>query len=466
MKLQKNKAVLTAVILLVVVALNVVATAAADRLGLTYDMTRSKLYNFSDLTLETLRDLDQDITITYIGDYDVAQENYYSEIVTRFLSEYQKKSGHIKVEYKDPNTNSAVVDYYQQEGIQVQSGSVIIESESRKKHYYLYDMFNVNANTGAVYGVIAEMQLTSGILYVTGDVKLTATYVNGHGEAPSNTLINLFDQMGFTYTAPVTLTYDEIPEETNFLIIAGPTRDFDPTETEKITKFIENGGKVMLFLSQTTTDQTNFKKFLQSWGTFVYPVTVFDQTKHLSSNPLNIYADYTDHSINTYFNNQQQYVVMPESMAMEKIPIGKEGLYYEELLMSGEKSYAKINYDGGSADKAEGDANGPLTLATLLTYYNPENGATGNMFVSGSANMYGDDIAASSNFANGAYLQAVIKHCEADSVVVDIPSKSLFTSTLNLPYSHAQAWGVVCTAGIPLVVLLVGLGVFLKRRKY
>jgi len=435
--------------------------------NLNIDLTRNKLYQFSKLTYKTLGDLSEEIHIVYIGSYDAAQNNYHTQITVNFLENYKKSSPYITVTYIDPATNPNVLDSYRREGIMVQENSIVMESAKRKRHYYPYDMFTADVNTGEIYTVQAERQLTSGLFYVTGEMTLDAVFVTGHGETASGSLINLFEQMGFNLRSPIVLAEKDFDEQTNFAVIASPIRDFDKSETDKLDAFMARGGKLMLFLVPATIEFPNLTSFLMNWGIFIYPVTIFDESRYIGNNPLNIYADYTDHELNHFFINSRYYVVMPNSLAMEKIPRVRAGVYHEELLMSGKNSYAKANFKQG-ADTTRGDVDfpGPLNIATLITYVNPEGNKAkqnGMLFLSASGNMYGDDLAGSGSFANGSYLSSLIKYCESESLHLNIMPKTLFLSNLNLPNTHAWIWKVIFMGIVPLSILAAGAVVIFRR---
>ena len=457
----------TAVILIVLVLINLIVTILFNMYNLNIDLTRNKLYQFSERTYKVLEGLSEEIRFVYIGNYEAAQNNYHTQITVNFLERYKKASPWISVIYVDPTTNPNVMDSYRREGIIVQENSIVLESAKRKRHYYPYDMFTADVNTGEIYTVQAERQLTAGLIYVTGEMNLNAVFVAGHGETASASLINVFEQMGFTLRSPIVLADKDFEEQTVFAVIASPVRDFDKSETDKLDEFMAKGGKLMLFLTPTTIEFPNLKSFLMNWGIFIYSVTVFDESRHIGNNPLNIYADYTDHDLNQFFINSRYYVVMPNSLALEKLPRVRAGTYHEELLMSGNSSYAKLNYKEG-AETARGnvDLSGPLTIATLITYANPDGNKAnqnGMLFVSASGNMYGDSLAGSGSFANGSYLSALVKYCEAESVHVNIMPKNLFLSTLNLPNTHAWVWKVIFMGLVPLAILAAGAVVIFRR---
>ena len=465
--MKRNRPVRTAGILIILLIVNLVVTMLFNMFNLNIDMTRNKLYQFSDLTKKVLGELSEDIRFVYIGNYEEAQNNYHTQITAKFLDKYEKSSPYITVVYVDPAANQNIVDSYRREGIMVQENSVVLESAKRKRHYYPYDMFNVNVNTGEIYTVQAERQLTAGLLYVTGEMNLEAVFVSGHGETASASFINLFAQMGFTLKSPITLAHEDFDQQTKFAVIASPIRDFDKAETDKLNAFVERGGKLMIFLTPTTVELPNLGNFIMNWGIFVYPVTVFDDSRYVGNNRTNIYADYAEHELNDFFINSRYFVVMPNSLALEKINRVRPGIYQEELLMSGANSYAKMNFKEGS-DTARGDMDltGPMNIAALITYVNPEGNKAnqnGMLFLSASGNMYGDDLAGSDNFANGSYLRALIKYCEADSVWVDIMPKTLFLSRLNIPDSHAWIWKIIFMGIIPLGILAAGAVVIFRR---
>ena len=469
---QENQAkpIKTAIIIISLIIINIAVTILFEMNNWNIDMTRNKLYRFSELTNRVLDELSEDIRIVYIGNYDTAQNNYHFQITTAFLKKYEASSPHITVSYVDPMMNPNVVESYRREGIMVQENSIVLESANRKRHFFPYDMFHVDINTGDIFTVQAERQLTTGIIFITSEMNLNAVFVTGHGETSSTSLINLFLQMGFNLGSPVDLTEGDFDEQTNIAVIASPIRDFDISETEKLNAFLARGGRVMLFLTPSAITSANLLEFLMNWGIFVYPATILDERRFIGNNPLNIYADYTDHELNQFFINARYDVVMPSSLAMQRIPITRLGIFHEELLVSANTSYAKMYFtEGADTERGDFDFPGPFNIATLITYVNPEGNEVdrnGMFFISASGDMYGDDLAGSGRFANGSYLTTMIKHLEAESIFVNIMPKSLFLSILNLPNTHAWAWKLIFMGIIPLAILASGTVVlFLRLRK-
>ena len=54
---------------------------------------------------------------------------------------------------------------------------------------------------------------------------------------------------------------------------------------------------------------------------------------------------------------------------------------------------------------------------------------------------------------------------EEDSNTISIASKSYDTSTLTIPVADASFWSIFVTAVVPVVILVIGGGIWMKRRK-
>ncbi|MBP1554851.1 MAG: hypothetical protein J6U30_02105, partial [Oscillospiraceae bacterium] len=89
--------VLTAVVLAIVIAVNLLAGALPERLT-HYDISSAKIFTFTSSTKAIVTRLEEDVTINWI-----VQAGKEDEILETLLNKYVKLSDHLKVVKKNPD---------------------------------------------------------------------------------------------------------------------------------------------------------------------------------------------------------------------------------------------------------------------------------------------------------------------------------------------------------------------------
>ena len=81
---------------------------------------------------------------------------------------------------------------------------------------------------------------------------------------------------------------------------------------------------------------------------------VAEALQYTDSNPLSIVPVYSGHTINQYFTNNQLYLILPSTRALEQLYVSQGGIQTQKLLYSTDRSY--------DAQDPEGKT-GPFVLA-------------------------------------------------------------------------------------------------------
>mgnify|MGYP000671208765 FL=1 len=83
--------------------------------------------------------------------------------------------------------------------------------------------------------------------------------LEGHGEKTLSTdLKDSIEKANIEVEELNLLTEENVPEDANCLMIVSPTTDLSSAEKEAVLKYLENGGKAMIFSDYT---ETELKKF-------------------------------------------------------------------------------------------------------------------------------------------------------------------------------------------------------------
>lgn len=455
-------ALFTAVIIGLVLVLNILVSAVVDKYNVKLDMTGNALYELGEKTERIAEDLTQDVTITVFN----AKEEFLT-VINEYLARYDQLSPHIVVQYVDPYRNPNVVEAYKERGIIIAVNSILVECGGRYQYLTLTDLYSMNIETKEIYGIQAEQKLTSAVLYVAGGDLPTAAFSSGHDEKPSQSLVNIFDNSNFIISN-VSLEVQDIPEDCSIFVIASPTRDFSSLELNKLDAFLASGGKLMVFLAPSAEPLANLEGFLSEWGIGVEPQVVLEKNLYVGDNPLFIHGEYVAHSINSYFQDNRYYVVMPASRALSALFNTKNGIIVEGLLSSSPDSYGKTGTSFQTLMEEEGDVGGPFYLALTarkpLQLASAQETIEARVIAIGSKDMYSDDVLSVNTYANGDFLSQCINWLYQHEVSVSIPMKSLTSEPLSILNNQAVFLSIFFTAVIPGGIFLYGVIIYIRRR--
>ena len=245
---------LSVVFIAIVVAVNVGVTALTDRFpSLDIDMTAQGLNTLSDQAMEIAKSVDKDTTITLIG----TEEGYDSNSVYSTYSSYGIESSqvsnlarrlaeansHITVEFVDPDTNPQFISDYADDNLT--TGKVLVRTEDRYRVLSISDMFSIEQDQStyatASYSMV-DSALASALEMVNMDDVPVLAIATGHNEMLSNSnmasFVDMMESQNFQVVTFDMLT-EEIPEDTQVLMIATPTTDYSAEEMDKLRTWLD-----------------------------------------------------------------------------------------------------------------------------------------------------------------------------------------------------------------------------------
>ena len=307
---------LTALIIAVIVIVNVIFSALAQKFMWYGDLTPELLYTISDDALNIIEKGDEEfgtqspiervdairaenkayneengltpdsegykdenvmINIVFCDDPDVIQSNVTQKYVYHNALELEEKfPDHIQViNYNIIRNPSSVARFKTNSRSTIYTTSVIVEfgTEYRVhaiKSFYTFDSDTSDEEPWAYNG---EKALTSSILAVTRAESPIACFTANHGEAVKDLALwqTLYDA-GYEVQL-LDLTADEIPEKCRLMVVFDPQDDFKvpqgKTEVNEITKldeFLDKGNSMMVFMDPDGQKLPEFEEYLEEWG--------------------------------------------------------------------------------------------------------------------------------------------------------------------------------------------------------
>lgn len=483
---------ITAVVAVLVVVLNVVVSLLADRFPINIDLTQNKLFSLSDNSVEIAKSINKDVQVIVFGSEDLYKnpnmgsdyyqvEALYKEIY-KALQQYTSYSGgKVTVKYEDLNLNPQLATQYNK--YEVTSDDILLLCGDRYQKASFNDMYEISGDGYTQAQTVSskvEVTLASRIKNVMRDTVQVVTAFVGHEEDEDtvSALKSIYEANGYEFKELNLASSEEIDANTVAGLIVGPTKDFTAEEIERLQKWLDNDGKLdrnlMVFadfqaecknlyeflnveygleVTDNLVMETSLTRTYRYSGFYPYADTAdTDFTKDLSGSA-NVLTPLTRQIVTHKENNSENslynvpIITFPESAKLMKIKDATD----ENASSEDDKSFAADAYP----------ING-MAASVKWTYVDNEQVKT-NVILSGSTQMI---LAASqANVKNENVLMSALGAMTGVVDDINVSTKSLERDTITFSDSTTLIVGLgVFTVGIPVIILIICLVVFLKRR--
>lgn len=456
----------TAVVIAIVVVLNLVVQEIPSKCR-EIDLSSQKLYTIGEQTEKILKNLKKDVTLYYI-----AQDGTESSDIKNLLEKYEEGSKHITVEQKDPAVSPKFASQYTSDNISNNSIIVVCGDKSKVVDYSSMYETSINYQTYSqeVTGFDGEGQLTSAINYVVSDNMPVLYNLEGHDESSmSETMKETIEKANIEIKSLNLLSEEAVPDDAECLFIFAPATDLTKEEADKIISYLENGGKALIVSNYTDEDMPNFESVLENYG--VQPVDGIvlegNTDNYVSQNPYYLLPNIESGEITSELSSQSRYVLVPLAQGIKKADNIRDTLNISSILTTSDSAYSKTNLkDMDTMEKEDGDIDGPFDLAVSITEKVGDDKETQIAYFA-SASIFNDSINSMVSGTNYELLSASLAWmCSTDdSNQISIPSKSYDTTTLTVPTADINFWSIFVTGVLPVCILLIGFGIWMKRRK-
>lgn len=459
----------------IVVALTVVVNLIASALPETYtqiDATSQKLYSITKDTEKYLDTLKDDVTL-----YVMVNKNSKDDNVDRTLQKYASASKHVKVKYVDPNVSPTFASKYTDND--VTSNSIIVVCGDRSKVIdYNSDIYEYSYDSSYNYSVTGydcEGQVTAAIQYVTSESTTNVYELTGHDESTlSGDFSEVFQKRFMNVGSLSLLTVDAIPEDCQAIFITAPQSDLSEDDLSKLSQYLGNGGKIYLSIDYSKwNDLTNFKKLLSdnSIETTESLLAETDRSYYYQS-PFYLLPNVENTEVSSSVAGMTQ-VFVPYSVGLTYT--GEDDSNVTSFMTTSDTTIAKaaanIAAVQSQADAAniasvqDGDTQGQYSLGMMVTN---ENG--GELCVLGSAMMCTDSanqIVSGHNATlfNGIVNALVTTDDENSDNAVVIAAKDYTVSNLTVSANAMLVYGILWGIFMPIVLIIIGIIVWARRRK-
>lgn len=458
-----------------IVLVNVIATMLLQRFPLTIDLTKDNRFAITEPSIEFVKAIDSDVTISICADEAALEMGTDSKQALEIIRSYAKYSGKIKIEFinltKDPN----FAKKHPKETFT--SGDIFISADKRTKKVNINDLFTQQQNqqTGEVKTTSkAEQVLTGALMYATDENPVTVSVLGGNDSMEIDGYMNVLKANNYNVVEQNILT-DEIDPAASFVVLPQPAVDFTADTIKKLDDFLDNDSqfnKSLVFIASPSAEiGPLLKNFLAQWGMEIGAETIIetDPSHVIMQNPLNIINEVKDEDFKKSLISQEQPIITPYARPINILFEQSENRSTKVLMSSYATSVlmpvtANETFDPSKETQA---AFNTMVIGTKSKYEGTTLHAS-NVVAIASPVLTSDNLSRQTMGyippANSDAVLAMTSLISPKSETVRINPISLDQEKITVTGGQVMVLLWIFVIAIPLVVVIMGFVVWIRRR--
>lgn len=438
--------------IVIIVAVIAVANFLANRYNKSYDGTANKRFSLSDQTQKIVKELKQDVRITY---YD---ETPRFQTGKDLLDRYANLSPKVHVDYVDPFKKPQLA---RQAGIKT-AGTAVVEIGA--KHEEAKSMTEEGV-TGALIRDLKGGTRSVCVVSGGGEHQVEDSERNGYSR-----LKELLAKDTYETKTINLLQKAEVPSDCTVLLVGGPKSDYAEPEVNAIKTFVENGGRAMILLDpplkigrSDISENTALTNLLASWGVTADKDLVLDQ------NPIGqlaglgpevpLVTSYDSHPIVNEMKGNATGFPIARSLEIKN----GDKTTVQKLFGSSDASFATTNLSSAEIrPDPKNDKKGPLVLGAAGTYNTGKPNSQGRFVVVGNSGWSANSFI---NFnGNRDLMLNAMNWLSSDEDLISIRPKETEDRRINMNRAQFAWLRIVSQFGLPAIVVIGGVMVWWRRR--
>lgn len=449
------------VVTLIFVAILIVINLIIGQFNKSFDFTKEEIFSLSDETKSVLDNVQVDINVYTL--FNTGSSEAVIGRVNQIIDKYAQTNEHIKIENRDLYLHPDFAKKYASENVSVDVNSIIVESGNKFKVINYNDYFNDNGRLNL------ESSLTSALQFVNMEISPTVYFVTGHGEPDNANFTSLNDQLKLAnYTAKtINLLESEIPADCTVLFITPVDRDYSQAEADKILNYLNNDGRVFMLLGGIDTEKCpNLMSISMAYGISLENGYVYEgEESSYMIYPYAVLPKLNEHDINNSLISKDYHTLAVACQSVKNTEYQKQGLVIEPLLTTSSKSYVKAN-NNQSANKEQGDINGPFNIAVAITdsNYTDKEHTTKLIISGGSYYMIDPNTDSMVNNANSTFVVNAVNWLNDSTDTIYIAAKSLQNPSIVIDAASASKIKIICWFILPGILFASGFIIWITRR--
>lgn len=348
--------VVTILLVLIIIDVYLLANMLLDKVTLPeFDLTENKVYSLSDETKDKLKNLENEVKITFINYED-------ADNVVNFAEKYIILNDKIKIE--KINDLASRKDLMEEYSLDTTSQLIIVNSGENETTLGEYDLYTYDYSTYETIDTTEEA-ITNAIVEVTTKDKPKVYFMSNHAEyaveSYFNTIMNQMREEANDVDTVDILLSGNVPEDCNTLVITTLAEDITTFEKDKILEYINRGGEILLLHGPDIKGKNlaNFQEILNQYGITIENGVIFEGN---SSNMLYGYPDFIVQKIQrsslTEKLNMNLSICFADAASI-KFDEGKQeelNVEYEKLVYTSNEAFRRTDLTINTASRTDLDS--------------------------------------------------------------------------------------------------------------
>ena len=471
----------TILLIAILIAIVILINSVVQSLDLTpIDCTSNKEYTLTNESKDRVKNIGSDVNIYFVGYEDSATQ-------VSLARQYNKTNNKINVEVIDANERTDIASKY---NVTNDSKAIIVENGEKSKTLYSDDLYTYDSSYQTID--LTEEKITSAILNVTSEKIANVYFLSGYSDYSLEYSGGMYYLSSYlkdevlNYETLDMLVKGSIPDDCDTLVITTPNKDFDELTTNEITKYINNGGKILWLNSSysETKDLPNVNKILALYGINPFEVGYVYETDN-SRTALGYASCIVEDLGSTDIAKKLTNAVL---LNATKINVNTDelsnlGVTKEDLISTSSTSYFRKNVSNTSSG-TDGDEQGGFTVGGIFTKKiststeteentdenSDDNGISSTLVIFGDNNFISDIQITSQT--NPMLILANNKDLMLNSIAYltnndeEITIRKDYTKSSDFTPTDGQKEAIVkIIFAVPIAIMLFGLVIWQIRRR-
>ena len=457
----------SAVSIILVVGILVLAGLLANRFPLRWDVTKDKSQSLTVMSRALLPEVKHPLTMTAFFPEGHAERQRAKEV----LQMYAYANREITFKIVDPEREPLKA----KEAGYRYPGNVLLEYQGRRQ---MSDKTDEEALTNAIRKLLKPE--VKKIYFLTGHGERTPKERERNGFSTAGKAL---ENEGYKLENLNLLSKAEVPQDAAAIVVAGPSKPLFPNEVAALKTYLQGGGRILLMLAPFK--DAGLKDFLSGYGVDLNDGIILDMnqvTQAIGASAIMPLAmQYGPHRITRDFANVVTIYPLARPLILKQ---GIKGVTLLPLVTSTNTSWEKLGQMWFKEKKArfdpKTDKKGPFTLAALAELKPPSPQKEEKKTPKKKAKkekpekksylvVFGDvDFAANAYFnlsGNGDLFLNTMNFLAAEENQIVVHREGSKAQPLTLKGWQAWFLFLTCVVALPLIMLGAGVRAYLRRRR-
>jgi ABC-type uncharacterized transport system involved in gliding motility auxiliary subunit len=434
-----------AVYIIIVIAVLSVANFLANRHNKSYDSTTNKRFSLSEQTDKVVKNLKQDVKISYFDSTSRFQQ------AKDLLDRYGNLSSKLTVDYVDPYKKPQLARAM---GIRTE-GQIIVESGTKREEARSLTEEEI---TGAIIRTLKSGERNVCFVKGSGEHGLDDSGRDGYSQFKEALEKNNYKTRSISL-----LEKPEVPKDCTMLVVGGPKRDYVQPVVNAIKTYLDNGGKAAFFIDpplrfgrEEIDENAALAGLLSEYGVKLDKDLVIDLSGIGQIFGLNeavpLVVSYDSHAIVREMKETASAYPLARSLEVSSPA--------EKLFSTSDNSFATTNLSATSIKQSPSDKKGPLVLGAAASKGDKDKQS--RIVVVGSSGWVANGIFRFNGNRDLALNMA--NWLSSDEDLISIRPKEPEDRRLTMTRRQMSTVFYNSVIFIPLIIIASGMAVWWKRR--